>query len=80
VGLRGGLDTETVGRIHEPKRDEVTEEWGKLHYEELCNLYTIKYYYNDQIKRNEMGVACSKHGGGVRNMYKILIGKPKGKR
>jgi hypothetical protein len=42
----------------------VTEEWGKLHYEELCNLYTIKYYYDDQIKQNEMGVACSKHWGG----------------
>jgi hypothetical protein len=22
-----------------PKRDEVTEDWGKLHFEELLNLY-----------------------------------------
>jgi hypothetical protein len=27
------------GRIFGPKRDEVTEGWGKLHNEELYNLY-----------------------------------------
>jgi hypothetical protein len=27
-------------RIYEPKRDEVTEEWKKLHYEELRDLYS----------------------------------------
>jgi len=26
-------------RIFGPKRDEVTGEWRKLHYEELINLY-----------------------------------------
>jgi hypothetical protein len=36
----------------------------------------IKY---DQIKENEMGVACSTHGE-TRNAYKILVGKSEGKR
>jgi hypothetical protein len=27
-------------RIFAPKRDEVTEEWGKLHSGELHNLYS----------------------------------------
>jgi hypothetical protein len=28
-------------RIYVPKRDEVTEGWGKLHNEELHNLYSL---------------------------------------
>jgi hypothetical protein len=28
-------------RIFGPKRDEVTEEWRKLHYEELNDLYSL---------------------------------------
>jgi len=28
-------------RIFEPKRDEVTGEWRKLHNEELNNLYSL---------------------------------------
>jgi hypothetical protein len=27
-------------RISGPKRDEVMREWGKLHDEELCDLYS----------------------------------------
>ena len=44
-------------RIFEPKRDEVTGEWRKLHNEKLNDLYT-KYYSGDQIK-NDMGGACN---------------------
>jgi hypothetical protein len=29
-----------LGRIFGPKRDEVTEEWRKLHNEELNDLYS----------------------------------------
>jgi hypothetical protein len=29
-----------LGKIFGPKRDEVTGEWGKLHNEELCDLYS----------------------------------------
>jgi hypothetical protein len=34
---------------------------------------------DDQIKENEMGGACSKYGE-RRGVYRILVGKPEGKR
>jgi hypothetical protein len=44
--------------IFGPKRDEVTGGWRKLHNEELRNLYS----YIDQVKKDEMGRACSTNG------------------
>jgi stalled ribosome rescue protein Dom34 len=59
--------------IFEPKRDEVTGEWRKLHIEELNDLYFLnKYYSGDQIKKNKLGER--------RDAYSVLVGKPKGKR
>jgi hypothetical protein len=42
-----------------PKRDEVTGEWRRLYNEELNDLYCTPKYSRDQIKNNEIGVACS---------------------
>jgi hypothetical protein len=33
----------------------------------------------DKIEKNEMGGACSTYGGG-RGVYRVLVGKPEGKR
>jgi len=33
-------ENRVLRRIFGPKRDEVTKEWGKLHNEELNNLYS----------------------------------------
>jgi hypothetical protein len=33
------FENRVLRRIFEPKRDEVTGEWGKLHSEELHDLY-----------------------------------------
>jgi hypothetical protein len=54
-----------VLRIFGPKRDEVTAGWRKLHNEELHNLYSSPriIMYNEQVKENEMGRACSTNGG-----------------
>jgi hypothetical protein len=41
-------------------------------------LFT-KYYWGDQIKEGEIGRACSTHGQ-MRNAFKILVGKPDGRR
>jgi hypothetical protein len=46
---------------------------GKLHNEELHDLYCAC----DKIEKNEMGGASSAYGGGV---YRVLVGKPEGKR
>jgi hypothetical protein len=38
-----------------------------------------KYYSGDQIEKNEMGEACSVYGE-RKDVYRVLVGKPKGKR
>ena len=67
-------------RIFGPKRDEVTGEYRKLHNEELNDLYSSpNIVWCDKVEKNEMDKACSTYGerSGV---YRILVGKPKGKR
>jgi hypothetical protein len=38
-----------------------------------------KYNYNDRVKDDEMGRACSTNGE-KRNAYRILVGRAEGKR
>jgi hypothetical protein len=67
-------------RIFGPKRDEVMGEWRKLHNEELHNLYSSTDIIRQvKSKANEVGRACRTHGRGE-NVFKVLMGKPKGKR
>jgi hypothetical protein len=39
----------------------------------------VKYNYNDEVKEDEIGRACSTNRE-KRNAYRILMGKPDGKR
>jgi hypothetical protein len=58
----------------------VTGEWRKLHNQELSDLYCSPDIIGViQIKKNEIGRACSMYGemGGV---YRILVGRPEGRR
>jgi hypothetical protein len=57
-----------------PKRIEVTGGWRKLHCEELHNLYSSP---NIRRMRWVRHVVCE---GDMRNAYKILVGRPEGKR
>jgi hypothetical protein len=42
----------------------VTGDWRKLHNEELHNLYSSPCLIkSDQVKKDEMGGACSTNGG-----------------
>jgi len=51
-------------RIFGPKRSEVTEEWRKLHTEELSDLYCSPNIVRViKIENNEMGGSCSTYGG-----------------
>ena len=38
-------ENRVLRRLFGPKRDEVTEEWGKLHNEELNNLYSSPHMF-----------------------------------
>jgi hypothetical protein len=63
-----------------PKGDEVTGEWRKLHSRELHNLYSSPDIIR-QIKSRRMRWAghVERMGEG-RNVYRVSVGKPKGKR
>jgi hypothetical protein len=58
--------------IFGPKREEVVGGWRRL-YASPHIIRVIK------VKEVEMDRACSTHWG-MRNEYKILVGKPDGKR
>ena len=67
-------------RIFEPKRDEVTGEWRKLHNGELNDVYSshsIVRVIKSKIVRWTEHVA---HVGERRGVYRVLVGKPEGKR
>jgi hypothetical protein len=67
-------------RIFGPKRDEVTGEWRKLHNEELRDLYSSPSIIRI-IKSMRMGWAGHvARMGEKRNAYRVLVGKPEGKR
>jgi hypothetical protein len=67
-------------RIFGPKRDEVTGGWRKLHNEEFHNLYSSPSIIR-VIKSRKMRWAGHAAGMGARgNAYRILVGKPEGKR
>jgi hypothetical protein len=74
------FENRVLRRIFGPKRDEVTGEWRKLHNEELHILYSSPNIIQ-QIKSRRMRwaghVACM---GEERNVYRVLMGKPEGKR
>jgi hypothetical protein len=58
----------------------VTEEWRKLHSEELHNLYSSPDITR-QVKSRQMRWAGHvARMGEERKLYKVLVGKPKGKR
>jgi hypothetical protein len=62
------------------KRDEITGDWRKLHSGELHNLYSSPDIVR-QIKSWRMrGAGDVAHMGEGRTVYKVSVGKPKGKR
>jgi hypothetical protein len=67
-------------RIFGPKRDEVTGEWRKLHNEELHNLYSSPDIIRLVKSRRMRWVGHVARMGEERKVYKVLVGKPEGKR
>jgi hypothetical protein len=62
------------------RRDEVTGDWRKMHNEELHNLYSSP---NIIIMIKSERMRCAGHVarmGETRNAYRILVGKPEGRR
>jgi hypothetical protein len=74
------FDDRVLRRIFGPKRDEVMGEWRKLHNGELHNLYSSPDIIRQIKSRRMRWVGHVAHMGEGRNMYRILVGKPEGKR
>jgi hypothetical protein len=66
-------------RIFGPKRDEMTRDWRKLHSEELRNLYSSPNIIR-MIKSRRMRWTGHVARMGEKNVCRILVGKPEGKR
>jgi len=73
-------ENRVLRRVFGTKRDEVTGEWRKLHNEEFSDLYTLPNIVR-VVKSRRMRwaghVARMGQGSGV---YRVLVGKPEGKR
>jgi hypothetical protein len=69
-----------VLRIFGAKRDEVTGEWRKLHNEDLRILYLSPNIIRQIKSRRMMWAGHVARMRKERNVYKVLMGKPEGKR
>jgi hypothetical protein len=67
-------------RIFGPKRDEVTGGWRKLQNEELHRLYSSPSIIRMNKSRRMRWVGHVARMWEKRNAYRILEGRPKGKR
>ena len=67
-------------RVFGPKRVEVTGEWRKLHNEELSHLYSLPNIVRVVKSRRMRWVGHVAGMGEGRGVYKVLVGKPVGKR
>jgi hypothetical protein len=66
--------------IFGPKRDEVIGGWRKLHNEELHNLYCSPGIIRIMKSRRMRWAGHVARMGEKRNGYRMLVGKPEGKR
>jgi hypothetical protein len=67
-------------RIFGPNTDEVTGERRKLHIEELHILYSSQNIIRQIKSRRMRWAGYVARVGEERNVYKVLMGKPEGKR
>ena len=66
--------------IFGPRREEVTGEWRRLHNEELNGLYSSPNILRVIKSRRMRWAGQVAHMGEERGVYRVLVGKPEGKR
>jgi hypothetical protein len=74
------FENRVLRKIFGTKRDGVTGELGKLHNEELYNLYTSPSIIRIIKSRRMRWTGHVERMGEKRNVYRLLVGKPEGKR
>jgi hypothetical protein len=74
------FEDRVLRRIFGPNRDEVTGEWRKVHSEKLSFMFcTPPQILLGRSNRRERGGRDMWHAW-ERNVYRLLMGKPEGKR
>jgi hypothetical protein len=73
------FEKRVLRRISGPKRDKVIGEWRKLYNEKPHNSYSSPNIRQNKSRRMRW-VGHVAHMGEDRKVYKVLVGKPKGKR
>jgi hypothetical protein len=74
------LENKLLRRVFGTKRDEVTGEWGKLHNEELNDLYSLPNIVRVVKSRRMRWAGRVARMGEERGVHRMLVGKPEGKR
>jgi hypothetical protein len=74
------FENKLLRRIFEPKGDEVTGGWRKLHNEELRDLYSSPSIIRIMKSKKMRWAEHVARKGEKRNGYRLLVGKPEGKR
>jgi hypothetical protein len=67
-------------RIFGLKRDEVMEEWRKLHNEEFRDMYSSPSIIRTIKSKRMRWAGHVARIGEKRNAYRLLVAKPEGKR
>jgi hypothetical protein len=67
-------------RVFGPKRDEATEEWRKLHNEDLHNLYSSPNIVRVIKSRRKRSAGRLARVGEERGVYRVLVETPEGNR
>jgi hypothetical protein len=74
------FENRVLRRVFGPKRDEVTGKWRKLHNEELNDLYYLPNIVRVIKSRRMRWAGHVARMGEDRGVYRMLVGKPEGKR
>jgi len=74
------FENKVLRRIFEPRRDEVTREWRRLNNEELNDLSSSPNIVRVIKSRRMRWAGHMVHMGEERGVYRVLVGKPEGKR